>query len=130
MADENDIRNGGSRMTLAERLGTNRERDPAPGEPTTPERAFPLLVADEPVHSVTELSTIGQPPDKAPQTPGSAAGLQAGLVAAEARARRLAADVELVQSDVRRQVESAFSQAEQHATTRSSRRHIAALVRL
>ena len=103
-------------MTLAERLGTNRERDPVPGEPTTPERAFSLLVADEPDHSVTELSTIA--PDKAPQTPGSAAGLQTGLAAAEGRARRLAADVELVQSDVRRQVELAFSQAEQHATTR------------
>ena len=85
------------------------------------------MVADEPVHSVTELSTIGQPPEKAPQTPGSAAGLQTGLAAAEARARRLAADVELVQSDVRRQVELAFSQAEQDATTRSSRWQISAL---
>ena len=53
--------------------------------------------------------------------------MQTGLEAAEARARRLAADVELVQSDVRRQVELAFSQAEQHATTRSSRWQIAAL---
>ena len=108
MAKQNGTTNGDSPMTLAERLGTYSERAPARREaPTTPDEAFPLRVGDEPVRSGTEPPNVGDARDMAPPNHGAVARLQAAIAAAEARARRLAADVELVQSDVRRQVESA-----------------------
>ena len=114
-------------MTLAERLGTYSERTPARREATTtPDEAFPLRVADEPVRSGTEPPNVGKARDMAPSNQGAVARLQAAIAAAEARARRLAADVELVRNDVRRQVESAPIVARRHATTRSSRWQAAA----
>ena len=113
-------------MTLAERLGTYSERAPARREaPKTAGEAFPLRVADDPVRSGTEPRNVGEARDMAPPEHGAVARLQTAIAAAEARARRLAADVALVQSDVRRQVESAPIGA-RHATTRSSRWQAAA----
>ena len=54
-----------------------------------------------------------RPPDKDPHGPGSAAGLQSRLIAAEDRARRLAAEVEVVQGDVRRALQMAVAEAQQ-----------------
>jgi O-antigen ligase len=122
MAETNGTRNGDSPITLAERLGTDSEWAPARSEaPTIPDEAFPLRVAGEPVRSGTEPPAVPDTRDTAPPNPGSVARLQAAVAAAEARARRLAADVELVQSDVRRQVELALIHAQHYPATRSSR---------
>ena len=113
MAEENGTQNGDSRMTLAKRLGTDSEWAPARGGEQTPDQAFPLWGPDEPAHSGTEQPTVDHTPDTEPQN--LAAGLQSGLEAAEARARRLAADVEVVQGEVRHTLEVALVQAEQQA---------------
>lgn len=126
MAEQNGTRN--SPRTLAARLGTDSDWAPARREaPTSPDASFPFQDAGETVRPGTTPATVGDTEDIAPPNLGSVARLQAAIAAAEARARRLVADIELVQSDVRRQVELPLIHAQQHQATRVSRRQETAL---
>jgi O-antigen ligase len=101
-------------MTLARRLGTDSEppqaRDEQPA--TQDDQAFPLWTAHEAGDSGMQPPAAPRTSAESQQSPGSIIGLQSGLAAAEDRVRRLSAEVEAVQSEVRRALETAGVVAE------------------
>lgn len=99
MAKQNGIRNGGYHPKLAERLGT--EPEPAPAEPTAPEREYSLWVRDEPADRGPELQPRIGPPVSPLQAPGPAASLRQGLTTAEETAHRIGDEIARVQSELR-----------------------------
>ncbi len=114
MADQNGTRNGDSQITLATRLGTDPDRSLP--EPAEPGREFPLWMDDDPVVPAPEPgASVRGVEGPAMEGLGSPAALRNGIEAAEIRVRRLAEEIELVQTDIRLALDAGIAEAEQAA---------------